>query len=174
MSGGSSGAHLVSMLGAMDGAGDPNDSDPINRESAKIQCVVARAAPIDLSQMSSGGGASAVALFLGVRVEPLPKTSTEYKRVLAASPITYVSPNAAPFLLVHGDADRMVPFHQSEMMQEALQKFGVPVKLLRIEGGDHGATFPGAKNPPDYKLEMVKWFDTHLRNAAERLSSKVP
>ena len=38
-----------------------------------------------------------------------------------------------------------------------------PVKLIRIEGGDHGPTFPGAKNPPDYKAEIVKWFDQYLR-----------
>jgi hypothetical protein len=43
-SGGSSGAHLVSMLATMDGSGDSSDPDPVNRESAKLQCVVARAA----------------------------------------------------------------------------------------------------------------------------------
>src|SRR5262245_17621352 len=42
-SGGSSGGHLISMLGTMDGAGDPSDPDPVNRESAKLQCIVARA-----------------------------------------------------------------------------------------------------------------------------------
>jgi dipeptidyl aminopeptidase/acylaminoacyl peptidase len=48
-------------------------------------------------------------------------------------------------------------------METAMKKAGVPVKLIRIEGGDHGPTFPGAKNPPDYKAEMVRWFDIHLR-----------
>jgi len=51
-------------------------------------------------------------------------------------------------------------------METALRNVGVPVKLIRIEGGDHGPTFPGAKNPPDYKAEMVKWFDVHLRKNA--------
>ena len=36
------------------------------------------------------------------------------------------------------------------------------MKLIRIEGGDHGPDFPGARNPPDYKREIVKWFDTYL------------
>jgi hypothetical protein len=39
----------------------------------------------------------------------------------------------------------------------------VPVKLVTVKGGDHGPTFPGAVNPPDYKGEMVKWFDVYLR-----------
>ena len=156
------------MLATMDGTGDPSDPDPVNRESAKLQCITTRAAPIDLLQMSPSIVADVLALFLGARaaqLESTPKTSIEYKTAWAASPIHYVSADAAPFLLVHGDRDRSVPFHQSEMMEAALRKAGVPVKLLRIEGGDHGATFPGATNPPDYKAEMVKWFDTYLRKS---------
>ena len=163
-SGGSSGAHLVSMLATMDGIGDPDDADAVNRESAKLQCVVARAAPIDLLRMTPSLGAAALALLLGANVtEATPKASPEYKAAWAASPINYVSKDDPPTLLVHGDADRTVPFNQSEMMEAALRKVGVPVKLIRIEGGDHGPTFPGAKNPPDYKAAMVKWFDEYLR-----------
>jgi acetyl esterase/lipase len=163
-SGGSSGAHLVSMLATMDGGGDPNDPDAVNRESAKLQCITARAAPIDLVQMTPSLGAGALALLLGANVtESTPKTSAEYKAAWAASPVNYVSKDDAPTLLVHGDADRTVPFTQSEMMEAALRKVGVPVKLIRIVGGDHGPTFPGAKDPPDYKAAMVKWFDEHLR-----------
>jgi dipeptidyl aminopeptidase/acylaminoacyl peptidase len=151
----------------MDGAGDPSDSDAVNRESAKLQCVVARAAPIDLLRMPPSLGAGALALLLGANVtESTPKTSAEYKVAWAASPINYVSRDDPPTLLVHGDADRTVPFNQSEMMEAALRKVGVPVKLIRIDGGDHGPTFPGAKNPPDYKAAMVKWFDEHLRRTS--------
>ena len=153
-------------LGTLDGTGDPNDPDPVNRESAKLQCITARAAPIDLLQMSPSIAADALALLLGAAaIESKPKTSVEYKTAWAASPINYVSPDDPPFLLVHGDVDRTVPFHQSEMMEAALRKVGVPVKLIRIEGGDHGPTFPGATNPPDYKAEMVKWFDSYLRKS---------
>ena len=166
-SGGSSGAHLVSMLATMDGTGDPNDSDAVNRESAKLQCIVARAAPIDLTRMNPSLGGGALAMLLGANVtESTPKGSAEYKAAWAASPINYVSKDDPPTLLVHGDADQTVPFHQSEMMEAALRKVGVPVKLIRIEGGDHGPTFPGAKNPPDYKAAMVNWFDEHLRRVS--------
>src|SRR5436309_961043 len=159
-------ASAQSMLGTIGGPGDASDTDPVNRESARLQCIVARAAPLDLLRMSPSIAKEAVALLLGVRViEATPKTSVEYKTAWAASPINHVSPEAAPSLLIHGDVDQTVPFHQSEMMEAALKKAGVPVKLLRIAGGDHGPTFPGATNPPDYKAEMVKWFDTYLRKA---------
>jgi len=55
--GGSSGGHLVSLLGTLDGTGDPENPDPVNRESAKVQCVVARAAPSDMSAMAGSDGA---------------------------------------------------------------------------------------------------------------------
>jgi len=165
--GGSSGAHLVSLLATMDGAGDSSDPDPVNRQSAKLQCAVARAAPIDLTQMSPSLGAPLVALLLGASITDVtPKSAVEYKTALAASPLSYVSPDDPPMLLMHGDADRTVPFHQSELMEAALEKVNVPVKLIRIEGADHGPDFPGAKNPPDYKGEMVRWFDMYLLKRA--------
>ena len=62
--GGSSGGMLVSLLGVLDGKGDPEDPDPINRVSAKVQVVVARAAPVDRTRMSNSVGG---ALLLGAR-----------------------------------------------------------------------------------------------------------
>jgi len=165
--GGSSGAHLVSLLATLDGAGEASDPDPVNRQGAKLQCAVARAAPTDLTHMNATLGGPLVSLLLGARVDDAtPKNSIEYKTAWAASPVNYVSADDPPTLLIHGDADRTVPFHQSELLEAALKQVNVPVKLIRIEGADHGPDFPGAKNPPDYKAEMVKWFDTYLRKGA--------
>lgn len=50
----SSGAHLVALLGVLDGRGDSNDPDPINRVSARVQSVVASATPTDLEHFDSG------------------------------------------------------------------------------------------------------------------------
>ena len=43
-----------------------------------------------------------------------------------------------PFLIVHGDADPLVPHHQSELLEAALRQAGIPVKLITIPGGPHG------------------------------------
>lgn len=160
-SGGSSGGHLVSMLATLDGKGIPDDPDPVERQSAKVQCVVARAAPTDFFKMSSAGLA-----FLGMRA-PTGKSeetthSLEFRAYREASPISHVSSDDPPFLLIHGDKDESVPFAQSVAMERALQAAGVTVKLIRVEGAGHGPTFPGAKNPPDYLGEMVAWFHRHL------------
>jgi acetyl esterase/lipase len=164
--GGSSGGHLVSMLGVLDGDGDPNDPSPINRESAKVQCVVARAAPADLR------GDPAAPLF-GFRDNAGREGTVELQQLVEASPILYVTPDDPPFLLIHGDEDPVVPFELSVQMHAALEAAGVEASLLRVPGGGHGARFESVEidgrrvrrepeNPPDYIGAMVEWFDRHL------------
>ena len=153
--GGSSGGHLVSLLGVLDSDANPADPSALNRTSARVQVVVARAAPTDLSL------ASGISPLLGFRL-PARKGSEEYRRMVEASPITYVSPDDAPFLLIHGDADETVRYRNAEVMHSALLDAGVPTDLLRIPGAGHGPTFPGAINPPDYIAAMIQWFDHYL------------
>ena len=131
--GSSSGAHLVSLLGTMDGEGDPEDGDPVNRQSAKLQAVVAVAAPTDFAVFDSPRGVSALTSFMG---SPINRGDAAAYR--EASPITHVTPDDPPFLLIHGDADQVVPFKQSELMLAALEEKGVDARLIRIGDGDHG------------------------------------
>ena len=59
-------------------------------------------------------------------------------RVARANPITYVSKGDSPFLIVHGDKDALVPYHQSVLLNDALEAAGVSVTFYRVEGGGHG------------------------------------
>src|SRR5262249_46384181 len=129
--GASSGGHLVSMLGVLDGTGDSDDPDAVNRLSSKLQCVVALFAPSDLKAVRTVRGGPTVALFVGARnllTDQTPPTTLEYRRYAQASPFTYISQDDASFLLLHGDADEVVPFEQSQSMERALRNAGVPVK----------------------------------------------
>lgn len=163
-SGGSSGGHLVSMLGTLDGKGKPGDPDPVERESAKVQCVVARAAPTDFFLMEPAG-----ARFVGVSLPQTEagrgpdKQSVEYKMYTEASPVSHISADDPPFLLMHGDKDELVPYAQSIEFEKALKAARVTTKLVLVPGGGHGPSFPGAVNPPDYMREMVAWFDRYLK-----------
>ena len=156
--GGSSGGHLVSLLGVLDGQGAAGDASPVDRESAKVQTVVARAAPTDLTLSSP----RTVHPLFGFRRSER-TDSVEYRRFVDASPVTHVTADDPPVLLIHGDADEVVPYTNAEVMQAALEQAGVPVDLLRIPGAGHGPTFPGAVNPPDYIGAMIEWFDRYLR-----------
>jgi acetyl esterase/lipase len=158
--GGSSGGHLVSLLGTLRGEGDPSDADAVNRESGRVQCVVARAAPVDLFKNMN----SAVSDFVGMipRGEAGGDYSLEHQTYRDASPLYHVSKDSAPFLIIAGTLDSTVPPEQATLMQEALQNAGVAVEVLWIEGAGHGPNFPGATDPPDYLGAMTSWFDRHL------------
>ena len=55
----------------------------------------------------------------------------------SASPALQVRAGAPPFLLLHGDADRSVPFHQSERLHDALLSVAALSTLVPVEGYDH-------------------------------------
>jgi dipeptidyl aminopeptidase/acylaminoacyl peptidase len=78
------------------------------------------------------------------------------------SPIRFVSPSAAPSLIVHGDADEAVPIVEGETMHAALIKAGVLASFLRIEGAGHA--FGGA-DLERVNAAMVQWFERHLGSA---------
>jgi acetyl esterase/lipase len=153
--GGSSGGHLVSLLGVLDGTGRPDDADPIERESAKVQCVVARAAPTNFLEMDEN---TAVVSFLG-----MPNLRGRARGLYEqASPMTHVSSDDAPFLLLHGDKDEVVPIAQSHNFKAVLEKAGVPAKLIVVEGAGHGPHFPDATSPPNLIPKIADWFKLRL------------
>ena len=165
--GGSSGGHLISMLGVLDGQGDSSSPDPVERQSAKLQAVFARAAPTDLTRFdgrfSSASTSSLLRLRLGRNDTP---ASLEYRTYWEASPAAYVSPDDPPFLLIHGTADDRVPHARSVEFAARLEADGVDAELITVKGGGHGASFPGAENPPDYLGAMVRFFDDKLSGGA--------
>lgn len=155
--GASSGGHLVSMLGTLDGNGTADSPDLVEHQSSKVQCVVALYPVTDPAKVDTPSGLQAVTSFMGApaRFDP--------KRFRDAAPLTYVTADDPPFLLIHGDGDKTVPFSQSEAMEAALKKAGVAVKLVRVPGGDHGSDFPGNTQKMDWPGMALEWFDIHLK-----------
>jgi acetyl esterase/lipase len=161
--GGSSGGNLIGLAAMRAAPGTAGDADPVNREPATLQVVVLRAAVSDLRSLPTAEGANFVVSYM----ETPPGTSAPVKALYdAASPITQVGPNSPPTLLIHGDADALVPYAQSAAMEAALRKAGVPTRLITVPGGVHGADFGGGSHPgwPNYYAETVGWFDKYLRN----------
>jgi dipeptidyl aminopeptidase/acylaminoacyl peptidase len=59
------------------------------------------------------------------------------ERIAAVSPVLHVDSIKAPILLVHGDADEIVPFAQSVQMKKLLDKSGRKTELIELEDEGH-------------------------------------
>jgi acetyl esterase/lipase len=147
--GGSAGGQLALLLGTTADSGDPSASDAVLRESSRVAAVVANFPPTDLVR------------FVNRRFIPAMAALTEAEAALF-SPIRFVSPSAAPSLIVHGDADEAVPIVEGETMYAALIRAGVPASFLRIAGAGHG--FGGA-DLERVNAATVQWFERHLGSA---------
>lgn len=129
----SAGAHLVSLLGVLDDRRDAAASDPVLHQSSRLQCVVSYFGPSLFEKTRTKG----------VDTQPPPALFGDGPDTLyaLASPLTYVTRDDAPFLLIHGDVDDEVPVEHSRWMDEALRSAGVSSELIVIPGGGHGDFF---------------------------------
>ena len=138
--GASAGGHLTAMLGT---TGDTKEFDVgVNLDqSSRVQAVVDYFGPTDFLQMD------AHRLPNGMTHDPANSPESELiggaiqdnkAKTAKANPITYVTPGDPPFLICHGDQDPLVPHHQSELLEAALNKAGVPVTLYTVKGAGHG------------------------------------
>ncbi|MEX2168935.1 MAG: prolyl oligopeptidase family serine peptidase [Pirellulales bacterium] len=86
------------------------------------------------------------------------QTDAEVEQAITQiSPARLVTLDAPPFLLIHGDADTVVPLQQSELMANALNKAGVPAELIVKEGGGH----PWLTMHEEVQV-LADWFDKQL------------
>ena len=81
-----------------------------------------------------------------------------------ASPITFVHKGMPPFLMIHGTADKAVPYEQSPQMCAKMKEAGVRCEVFTVEGAPHGIG-PWEKNPAfqKYKEKMVEWLRQTLK-----------
>ena len=68
--------------------------------------------------------------------------------IVEASPISHVTPDDPPFLLIHGDRDELVPVEQSQLMYDRLVQVGVPAQLIIVRNAGHSMTSTGGTATP--------------------------
>lgn len=136
----SSGAHTVVLASVTTNEQFFSD-EPIDQSPLKYQACIDFYGPTDISRMNKVPSTqdhvtahSFEGQFLGGKA-----VYDHPKLVQQANPIHYLSDNAPvpPFLIMHGDKDRIVPFEQSCLLYSALQKHQLPASFYRIAGSDH-------------------------------------
>ena len=144
--GGSAGGHLVALLGTADDSAGFACSCGNADESSRVQAVADLFGPTDLTVTFEGG---AVGNLLGKEVFGTVDAGSPL--LIDASPLTWVSGDDPPFLILHGENDPLVPIEQSEMLYDALTAAGVPVQLVRVANAGHGLTPAGGRPDPTRK-----------------------
>ncbi len=153
--GSSAGGHLVAMLGTTGNVKELEGKGGNLDQSSRVQCVIDWFGPADMTTMGRQADKpdTPVARLIGGTIQE------NQEKAKKASPITYVDKNSAPFLIMHGDKDNVVPLTQSEVLAEALKKAGVEVTLVVVKGNGHGG--PGFNSPENRKL-IEDFFAKHL------------
>lgn len=158
----SAGGHLVALLGTA--PDDPAWTDGRVDVSSRVQAVVDWYGPTDFAKMGGthDDAHSPEARLIGGAVQD------HLPQVAVASPLTYITPDDAPFLILHGDRDDTVPFEQSELLVNALRAAKVGVDFYSVRGAGHGGpAFHGAANGPVMQ-QVVDFFASHLKTPAVR------
>lgn len=125
--GGSAGGHLAMLVATADETSGLDGSGGWEGTSSRVQAGCSYFGPSDFTVFP-------VPYFLGGTYRTIPAT---YR---LASPVTHVSKDDPPLLMVHGDMDQTVPLSQSELMLKAYQELGLEATLVKVIGAGHGFT----------------------------------
>lgn len=145
----SSGGHLASFLGiagnktsqtingvSVDLEGNLGDFTSV---SSRVDAVVDWFGPTDFQIMDSCGSDmihnaadSPESSLVGGPIQEMDEMCD------LANPVTYVDSDDPPFLIIHGDADPLVPSCNSVELYEALVESGVSAEFILVPGGGHG------------------------------------
>jgi len=162
--GGSAGGHLVSLLGVTGDIGESAGDNSNAGESSRVQAVVDMFGPSDLTQEFAGG---AVGRRIGSQVFGAIDSSSRI--LVQASPVSYVSSDDPPFLILQGEEDELVPPSQSQELYDRLRAAGVPATLVMVKNAGHGLKpVGGTMNPSheDIKELLVEFFRKNLLEMA--------
>ncbi len=170
--GASAGGHLSLSLGTMGDDGDAKAKDEVDRESSRVQAVACFFPPTDFlnygkpgeEALGNGVLAGFKAPFDFNELSPQTKrferiTDEERRREIGQqiSPANHVSADDAPSLIIHGDADKLVPIQQAELIIEKFKDAGVPSELVVKANAGHG----WITLLSDLET-LADWFDKHL------------
>jgi len=131
--GASAGGHLVALLGTADESAGW-DSGEYAEQSSRVQAVVSEAGFSDFTREMY----DSISMAIFYAMDEMPGSTNP--KTVAVSPITYISPDDPPFLIIHGDSDAIAPLEQAQILDERLKSAGVASTLVIVKNGPHSLT----------------------------------
>jgi acetyl esterase/lipase len=138
LTGGSAGGHLVALAATADESAG-FDLGEYLEHSSRVQAVQVVAGPSDLTLSFPDWADSTLRDVFGE------------EQLAAASPVTYISRDDPPFLIFHGEVDRVVPLEQAIVLHDRLVEAGIASQLVIIENADHGLNAIDGPISPDWE-----------------------
>jgi acetyl esterase/lipase len=137
----SAGGHLAALVGLTGQYPELEGAIGVLRQSSAVDAVVDWYGPADFRLQPREDRAPQPITDLPPELltppEELLAGGRDEHTLTVASPVTYVTSAAPPFLLIHGTADTIVPYVQSEVLTQALRDAGVSAELVPVEGAEH-------------------------------------
>jgi acetyl esterase/lipase len=128
----SAGGHLAGLVGTSD---DSDFKDVTPEQSSRVQAVLMWSGPSDfLRDKSEADLDDTTGLIAGLLGGPLRANRSAAK---AANPITYVTKDDPPFLLIHGETDHVLNVKHSQWMHRALTDAGVKSQIEVLPDTKH-------------------------------------
>jgi acetyl esterase/lipase len=157
--GGSAGGHLVALLGVTDASAGFEGDGGYENQSSRVQAVVDMYGPTDLTELFRGVDSRFAAQIFGIG-------SNNSDILKSASPVTWISSDDPPFLILHGEEDELVPPSQSKILYDRLVAAGVLATLVMVKNAGHGFLPVGGTIDPS-RQEITKmvadFFDRYLK-----------
>ncbi|HEY1172947.1 MAG TPA: alpha/beta hydrolase [Verrucomicrobiae bacterium] len=156
--GASAGGHLAALIGTTPEVKElEGDVGGNLDQSSRVQAVCAFYPPTDLDRLITNkderrSPTSDIGRLLGGSLEK------NLDKAAKASPMRYITPDDAPFYILHGDKDDMVPVEHSKWLHEALLKAGVESTLYIVPNKGHAI---GA--PREAHQQITAFFNRHLK-----------
>ena len=157
--GDSSGGHTAAMTGVTLNDPDLSNESPTD-EPIRLKAIVDFYGPIDVSKMNlepsiqdhRNAESPEGMLIGGLNVLENPD------KVKPTVPITYLNntKEIPPFLIIHGNKDRLVPFGKSVLFYNALKQNDKSVVMYKLDGADHGGS-------PFWTEDVLKIVDDFFR-----------
>lgn len=138
----SAGGHLAALAGLV-GPDAGWDVGPYLDQSSTVQAVIELSGPTDLTRHFADD------------VNQLKANVFGPDRLISSSPVTCVRRDAPPFLIVHGDADVVVPVEQAHLLHADLSKAGARVHKIILRNAGHGFEPVGGKVWPPFNWTVA-------------------
>jgi acetyl esterase/lipase len=137
VAGESAGGHLALTTGMIP-ASAGFDRSCFGMTEPRVAAIVDFFGITDIADLLDGPGKKPFPEVWPYTVQWLGNQPNRAELAKAASPLTYVKAGMPPTIMIHGDADNLVPYEHSLKLRDALQKAGVPNELITIPKGGHG------------------------------------